>query len=257
MALMVWFGIGDLHRDNVALGYDESNRLIFCPLDIEMIFDDLHLVSQTILIPPHELQKEKAGLHLARKLLRAVAPDEYIFELISNFVEMVRELDRQEQDILGRFVNCKEFLRSPIRVIPRATQEYRDHLMSGATPSEIPYFKSEQEQLMRNDIPYFFRFADSDKVLYFSTAEDMAESDLSGKLSLFNIAQARVAKNGAFSPFANRPLLFKAGLLQILKYFLEGEEFFDAEKDGIYISVDRESIRLNFKGEFKIQCARF
>ncbi|HQP36676.1 MAG TPA: hypothetical protein PLI95_15930, partial [Polyangiaceae bacterium] len=51
IALWSWFGVSDLHWENLALGADERSRVVFSPLDIEMILADLSMPTETKLIP--------------------------------------------------------------------------------------------------------------------------------------------------------------------------------------------------------------
>src|SRR5438445_11127857 len=50
LALWAWLGVCDLHWENMALG-TRGGRIVFGPLDIEMIFGDMRLPTQTKLLP--------------------------------------------------------------------------------------------------------------------------------------------------------------------------------------------------------------
>jgi hypothetical protein len=46
-----WLGVADLHWENLVLGVDERDRIVFGPLDIEMILADLSFPTETKLLP--------------------------------------------------------------------------------------------------------------------------------------------------------------------------------------------------------------
>ncbi|MGK5082406.1 hypothetical protein WDW37_03795 [Bdellovibrionota bacterium FG-1] len=62
IALISWFGIGDIHAQNMALGTSKSGGPICMPLDIECIFDDYQLPSQTFLLHPKHNATVQSGL---------------------------------------------------------------------------------------------------------------------------------------------------------------------------------------------------
>jgi hypothetical protein len=51
IALICWFGISDLHEENVVIGRDKLGNLIIAPIDIESILLDFKSPSQSGLLP--------------------------------------------------------------------------------------------------------------------------------------------------------------------------------------------------------------
>jgi len=51
LALWSWLGLQDLHWENLVLGHDARRRVVFTPLDVEMILADLSLPTETKLLP--------------------------------------------------------------------------------------------------------------------------------------------------------------------------------------------------------------
>lgn len=120
LALWSWLGVADLHWENLVLGVDARNRMVFGPLDVEMILADLALPTLTKLLP--DADPEYAAICRHACGVRRVLP------------------------YLGKPV--------PIRVCLRGTDEY---VRAGSQPLWPPLLDAETEQLARGDIPYFFR----------------------------------------------------------------------------------------------------
>ena len=60
--IVLWFGLGDLHYQNIVVGKQAGDKFIFAPLDIESIFEDVFLPSQTLLLPNIELPLHHSGI---------------------------------------------------------------------------------------------------------------------------------------------------------------------------------------------------
>src|SRR5439155_10070540 len=50
LALWSWLGVSDLHWENLVLGRDRRDRVVFAPLDVEMILSDLRRPTETKLL---------------------------------------------------------------------------------------------------------------------------------------------------------------------------------------------------------------
>lgn len=174
LALWSWLGVSDLHWENLVLGVAPDGRVIFAPLDVEMILADLSLPTETKLLP--DADPEYAALCRHACGVRRVLP--YLGKPIEagDLVAMVAAyrgtlafLDRNARaiaDVLGGVAGLRE---TPIRVLLRATGEYvnawsRDR---HAPPLWPPLLEAEVAQLDRGDIPYFFRLYGSPGLHHF------------------------------------------------------------------------------------------
>jgi hypothetical protein len=168
LALWSWLGVADLHWENLVLGEDRKGRIVFGPLDVEMMLADLALPTETKLLPDPDPEYAVVCQHSAG--VRRVLP--YLGKPIS--VEDLLTMAAQYRDALGFLEQHRaaiaEILRSlpladePLRVLLRGTGEY-------VTPPEQlwpPLLVAEREQLDRGDIPYFFRLYGRRGIHYFA-----------------------------------------------------------------------------------------
>ena len=88
-----YFGIGDLHDQNMAIGRVQGGSQFICsPLDIECIFSLCRLTSQTLLIPSHFATIETCGLKEILKLLPNDKIDRHksISKIIYSFLKIIQ-----------------------------------------------------------------------------------------------------------------------------------------------------------------------
>jgi hypothetical protein len=159
VALASWLGIVDLHWENLVLGSDGRGRLVFSPLDIEMILEDLTLPSETKLLPDADpeyaaMNRHAAGLRRVLPYLGKPLPAEHLLELAGAYRKTLEVLDARGPAIADVFAELPRFRETPIRVCLRGTAEY---VRAEAVAPWPPLLRAENEQLARGDIPYFFR----------------------------------------------------------------------------------------------------
>ncbi len=67
MALFSWLGVSDLHWENLVLGSPpgDPERMIFAPLDVEMILADLSMPTETKLLPDADPEYAEICRHAA------------------------------------------------------------------------------------------------------------------------------------------------------------------------------------------------
>jgi hypothetical protein len=159
VALASWLGIADLHWENLVLGRDARGRLVFSPLDVEMILDELALPSETKLLP--EADPEYAAMNRHAAGLRRVLPylgkplrGEYLLELAGAYRNTLDFLDRHGAAIAAVIARLPRLRETPIRVCLRGTDAY---VRSAITAPWPPFLAAESEQLAPGDVPYFFR----------------------------------------------------------------------------------------------------
>jgi hypothetical protein len=170
LALFSWLGIADLHWENLVLGLDAERRLVFGPLDVEMILADLSLPTETKLLPDADPEYAAICRHACgvRRVLPYLGKPVLAADLLAMVVAYrttLGFLERQATAIAEVFLRLPELEETPIRVCLRGTAEY---VRPGAEPLWPPLLEAEVEQLARGDIPYFFRLYGQRGIHYFA-----------------------------------------------------------------------------------------
>ena len=159
LALFSWLGVADLHWENLVLGRDQRDRVVFAPLDIEMILDDFASPAETKLIPDADpeyaaMNRHAAGLRRMLPYLGKPLAGPLLLTLADAYRRTLALLDAHAVDIATVFDGLPHFRDTPIRVCLRGTDEYVRAL---SVPPWPPLLEAEATQLARGDIPYFFR----------------------------------------------------------------------------------------------------
>ena len=172
LALWSWLGVADLHRENLALGVDERQRIVFGPLDIELILADLALPTETKLLPDADPEYAAVCRHASgvRRVLPYLGKPIAAAELLvmaAAYRSTLAFLDRHSHDIAEVFANLPDLRDTPLRVLLRGTGDY---VQAGKAPLWPPLLAAETEQLARGDIPYFFRLYGRAGIHYYADA---------------------------------------------------------------------------------------
>jgi len=165
LALWAWLGVADLHWENMALGV-QKGRLVLGPLDIEMMFGDMRLPTQTKLIPEADPEygeelRRAAGVRVALVHLGAPIRGEHLVAIVMAYRATLDFLDRHTKEI----ARILQPFDAPIRVLLRATSDY----MKDPVPWP-PLLECEREQMDRGDVPYFFRLRGKRGIRWFKDA---------------------------------------------------------------------------------------
>lgn len=182
LALCFWFGLGDLHKDNLAIGTNGYGNLICFPLDIECIFDNLTHVKQTLLVPSERTPPHLCGLGQIWDRL-AIGVYEDRVALIFSFMDCIKLLNENVASILKLVIDNPVLSNHPIRVVPRETRFYRDQILAGSFGSLL---LSEKLQMARGDIPYFFRFSHDTEILYWNGEDKTSAGFMTNDFDLPN-----------------------------------------------------------------------
>lgn len=167
VALFVWFGIGDLHSQNIMTGRaPASGQFIFTPVDIECGLEKLIRPSDA-LFTPGKLQKNFCGLWpILHSDAQAGAPKTTCAAaMVHGFYCTMRILHNNKELIDKTFLESVDLAKARVRVIPRDTKTYSRRIESGCF---CRLFECEIEQLLRGDIPYYYKYMDSGDVYYMS-----------------------------------------------------------------------------------------
>jgi len=170
IALFSWLGVADLHWENLVLGLGPRGRLVFAPLDIEIILSDLSLPTETKLLPDADPEvaaicRHAAGVRRVLPYLGKPVEAATLVRMASAYSRMLAFLDRRAGAIATVFERLPKLSDTPIRVCLRGTDEY---VRARSAPVWPPLLDAEAEQLARGDIPYFFRLYGRPGIHYFA-----------------------------------------------------------------------------------------
>jgi hypothetical protein len=237
IGIALWFGLGDLHIENILAALDNKGRFVFAPLDIESVFEDVLLPSQTLLLPGPELPISKCGLGRIAVFLKDPA---LILEMCRGTLFGFNSLSDNSDAIKSLTAKMVFKYKPIIRKIVRSTQDYVD-FMKGKVPSlpdKNPFCPSEKTQIARGDVPYFFRSCESDHLYFFSRPNEVDRAnDLGSQFEFKSIASLIVSNS---SPFWTRdnPTILRLSLIQIASKLAPKGKVFDCSmgNDRIYSS---------------------
>jgi len=159
IALFSWLGVSDLHWENLVLGVGDQGRVIFAPIDVEMVLADLSLPTETKLLPDADPEYAAICRHAAgvRRLLpylgKPVAVDD-LLAMATAYRATFGFLERHARGVADVLSHVSGIRETPIRVCLRGTGDY---VRAASEPIWPPLLDAENEQLARGDIPYFFR----------------------------------------------------------------------------------------------------
>jgi len=159
IALMQWFGISDLHCQNMMF-FQKNNMTSVCPIDIEVIFSDIFYPSQSYLIG------KKNGVAGFKKIeeINYDNPLENFIEIFKSYTETIESLNflKPKIESLLQEILPKDAV---VRAIFRDTQMY-------INKSNIEkYEESERVQLKRGDVPFYYKSIWEDKYYFISENE--------------------------------------------------------------------------------------
>jgi hypothetical protein len=219
LATWSWLGVSDLHWENLALGLDRHDRLIFSPLDIELLFDDHPLPTLTKLLPEADpeygaVNRHAAGVRRALPFLGKPIDVDDLVAMLDAYRAMLLFFDRHGGDVAGLLAGLPELPDAPIRVLLRGTGDY---VRARTSPVWPPLLEAEASQLARGDIPYFFRLYGSAGIHYFvePTLERLGRLPLKGDVP--RLEPLLQLSRGLRSP--SRTSLREEGLFAVLGAF--------------------------------------
>lgn len=212
IAMAQWFGLSDLHHENMFIGHKVDGRFVCSPIDIECIFEHHNLPSQSLLVPSYLIKKEQSGL---RSIFKHVNEGSHIACLISGYIDTYVKLNSVSNDIYQLVLSLSDIKDISSRVILRSTQKYYD-LKEGVDNFDL--FDEERKQIENGDIPYFFKFLDSEDIYYWNTPESFSKVNIS--LNDFeNLNQQIITFDKTFFSSDKKDTQLNLGISQITKYF--------------------------------------
>lgn len=248
VGLASWFGMGDLHRQNVAFGTLPDGRPVCSPLDIECLLSDHELPSQSRLIGYHDASGKGCGLVGFQKAFEdSGRSPSAVAAVLHGYAATLSTLTAKEWVIAAALGAERDVLRWPIRVILRDTSRYQS-ILAGASASDAlkpPLMASESAQLARKDIPYYYREAGAqEKRWLVADRREWGEASEAVPIDINDFPALRIMRTLAPDcsvAWANRRSLLAAGTLQIAR-MLSASGRSDAEFGGITLSVASDRI---------------
>jgi hypothetical protein len=159
LAVSQWFGLSDLHFENIKFGIDRNNKLILAPIDIECFFQEIKLPFQTGLISKNNTDKNFGFKGIISQ--KNGSP----VRIIENYLSTMKML-KSRQSLISKIIN-EVFTQADLsRVILQDTANYHEWI-DGKVLSCL-YTNEEIAQLTVGDIPYFFRTLYSKQINYWS-----------------------------------------------------------------------------------------
>lgn len=256
LAFWSWFGVADLHWENVVLGLDAAGNLILSPVDIEMVLADLSLPTETKWIPDADPEVAEVCRHAAgvRRVLPYLGKPIEVTELlvmVSAYLHMLVFLDRHARVLAERLMPLTALWDMPIRVCLRGTDEY---VLEDSGSLWPPLLAEEKEQLARGDIPYFFRLYDKPGIHWYGNAQlsDIKTLPMEGDVPqldpLLSLARAFRSKS--------RKTLREEGLLTVLGAFDHKSFKGTHGHDGVEVTFQKRTLIVKLPDAEEIEAHR-
>jgi hypothetical protein len=254
LALFSWLGVSDLHWENLVLGVDRG-RIVFGPLDVEMILSELSLPTQTKLLPEadrdyaHEY-RHAAGVRRVLGYLGKPISAEHLLAIVHAYRESIDFLDANASAVAAIFKRLPALRKTPIRVLLRATGDYA---RAKSEPIWPPLLDAEAEQLARGDVPYFFRLYGERGIRFYRDAKLETEGRLPARGDVPRLEQLLSIERGLRS--RSRRVLREQGLLAIIGAF-DDRSLDGRHRSGeVELTLRARTIALEIGGE-RLECPR-
>ncbi len=242
VALFSWLGLSDLHWENLVLGADGRGRVIFSPLDVEVILADLSFPTETKLLPDADPEYAEISRHAAgaRRVLPFLGKPIDVADLVAMagaYHLTLSFLDRHASGIAAVFAGLPGTRSAPIRVLLRGTDEYD---AARREPIWPPLLEAEAEQLARGDVPYFFRLLDRKGIHYYGNRALTDLRKLPEKGDVPRLDPILSAARGFRSP--KRKKLREEGLFTLLGAFDDPSYTGRHESEGLAVDFQKRTL---------------
>jgi hypothetical protein len=260
LALWSWLGVADLHWENLVLGLDARGRLVFGPLDIEMILADLALPTETKLLPDSDPEyaaicRHACGVRRVLPYLGKPVQAPELLAMASVYRGTLAFLDRRAPEIAEVFARLPELRDAPIRICLRGTDEY---VRARSEPLWPPLLDAEREQLERGDIPYFFRLYGRRGIHYYSEPDLKRWKTLPLAGDVPKLEPLLSLARGLRSPARRK--LREEGLFALLGAFdhagLDGRHTLDGPEDGLEVTFGARRIAVRLPDGEELESRR-
>ncbi len=229
------YGLMDLLAENIIKTNDSLQGI-----DLEVVLTKVILPHQTLVMPYKAIPWEKcAGKHIQESMIE-LSFDQKSLVLKSFIITMV-ELANLKIDY-NQIIPVDVIRKAPVRIILRFTKDYYDR--------KGDFLPEETSQLERGDIPYFFKYINSDAVFFYTNENhEFKEVSLQGDLKK-NADQTGL---GFESVMNDKTLLEKVifGSTYLLKSFFQDSDVsfsyknFQLKKSGLRANISYQNNTYN------------
>lgn len=214
MALFCFFGVTDLHTENVIVGRRDG-KFICGALDIETVFENVEFPAQTLLIPSKLVAKDNCGFSFIISKIQEKLCAENLLYIVDGYYRGLNFLFDNFEEIYEHLRRLIAQHNPIIRRILRSTKQYarfRDTFVE-----DNRFDEAEIKQISRGDIPYFFKFSTASDVYFFTNSKlEQITSIQRNSFDLETIESLNLADFANTSATRYKSLR-KNGLLQILR----------------------------------------
>ena len=158
------FGIRDLHRENLVL--TETHLQV---VDAEVVLTKLVLPNETILLPFKNVGYEFAGIGRLLPSPELLSQDQ-AKALFAGYFDFF-DCAINKKDAIAHALSDAKMSQHPVRVILRNTSEYTNL-------ESLDLMASEESQLKRGDIPYYFKRVGNVSVNWMSSQSIFSEESI-------------------------------------------------------------------------------
>lgn len=259
LALWSWLGVADLHWENLVLGVDGRGRVVFAPLDVEMILADLSLPTETKLLPDAdpeyaEICRHASGVRRALPYLGKPVDPADLLAMACAYRGTLAFLDRHARAVADVFAGLPELRETPIRVCLRGTGEYVQARSGQPRRLWPPLLAAEAEQLGRGDIPYFFRLYGQPGIHYFGNRELTQIERIPHEGDVPRLDPVLQVSRGFRSP--SRKKLREDGLFTLLGAFDHRSFAGKHESDGLEVTFQARTLVVKVSGGEELKSRR-
>lgn len=241
VATCVWFGLGDLHCDNLLVGnLKKEKRFVFTPVDIECAFENLRSPSEAFLVPGL-LPKEFSGLWPFLKACQKAKTLNLknITALVLGYYRAIEIFEKYRKQIESKLISSIDLARARVRVVPRDTKIYRSYFNS-----DVDLFDCEKEQLKRSEIPYYFKYLNSSQIYYHGEVGEK-RALIQNHQKGVSYPEIRLFSKDSIEEQSGSASIAKVGAIEILQLVAQFLEDVGSEKfDDVSVSFDKNQICL-------------
>ena len=248
IAVAAWLGMSDLHNQNICVGTDaRTGKLLFTPLDIEVIFTDLRLPSLTGILPTSCFEKKMAGLLPLAEVIRNISPRESM-AVACAYLRVSQKLLAKRESIVTLLQAIPCIYTEPIRMVMRSTEEYMT-LLGQELREDLAHFplrEEEAEQMQRGDVPYFYATM-ADRRIHYFTSRDLRQSASVKKRNWDHLRPGLLPLDKLFTTRSRNKALYEYGSMMLAAYFLPNDFQGELSYRNLRLQASKHNICLQFR----------